>query len=425
MNLGGLAPDKAPPIEAPLLLFRLMPWFLGLAGLLLAWQGDQVVLSRWTPAALAVTHFLVLGALAPVMCGALLQIAPVLLGAPYPRARLIARLTAAGLAAGGLLVGSGLLFGRPLLLVGGGGCAAVGLLSFLAGSWLALRHGNGRSAVLLATRLATLSLAVTVSLGLLLALARQGGFGLAIDPRWVDLHAAWGLAGWVGLLLAGTVSELIPMFYMAPAATPWSRRPLSFVVAGLLSLLTVLVVLPLPSGGAMTTVFGLLFALYALANLLALRQEQRRQRPRRDANLWLWQAGHLLLLAAFSAWLAGVTASGIGALLLGGVLCLVVGSLLKIVPFLNWLDLQQRRIARRATHVRLPRLHALLPERFAQAIAATLAAAVMAVGLGSAMPLLARVGGVLLAVCGVLLGVALARAARIRRAVLREIAQAG
>ena len=38
--------------------------------------------SRWAPAALATTHFLVLGALAPVMCGALLQMSPVLLGAP-------------------------------------------------------------------------------------------------------------------------------------------------------------------------------------------------------------------------------------------------------------------------------------------------------------------------------------------------------
>ena len=85
MNLGGLSPDKAPPVDAPLGLFYLMPPFLALAGLVVAWQGDQVLLSRWTPAALAVTHFLVLGALAPVMCGALLQISPVLFGTPFPR----------------------------------------------------------------------------------------------------------------------------------------------------------------------------------------------------------------------------------------------------------------------------------------------------------------------------------------------------
>jgi hypothetical protein len=74
MNLGGLSPDKSPPVEAPLTLFYLLPVFLVLAGITLAWYGDQVLASRWTPAALGVTHFLVLGALAPVMCGALLQI---------------------------------------------------------------------------------------------------------------------------------------------------------------------------------------------------------------------------------------------------------------------------------------------------------------------------------------------------------------
>ena len=67
MNLGGLSPDKAPPVEAPLTLFYLLPFFLVLAGVLLASQGDQLLASRWTPAALAATHFLVLGALAPVL----------------------------------------------------------------------------------------------------------------------------------------------------------------------------------------------------------------------------------------------------------------------------------------------------------------------------------------------------------------------
>lgn len=86
MDLSGLSPDKAPPVEAPLALFYLMPLFIGLAGMVLLWQGDQVLASRWAPATLAATHFIVLGALAPVMCGALLQISPVLLGAPFPRA---------------------------------------------------------------------------------------------------------------------------------------------------------------------------------------------------------------------------------------------------------------------------------------------------------------------------------------------------
>ena len=120
MNLGGLSADKAPPADAPLVLFYLMPTFLALAGLVLAWQGDQVLLSRWTPAALATTHFLVLGSLAPVMCGALLQISPVLLRTPYRRPRRVARFTAAGLGIGSLLLGVGFLSLKPTLLMAGG-----------------------------------------------------------------------------------------------------------------------------------------------------------------------------------------------------------------------------------------------------------------------------------------------------------------
>ena len=154
MNLAGLAPDKAPPVEAPLVLFHLMPLFLGLAGLVLAWQGDLVLASRWTPAALAVTHLIVLGALAPVMCGALLQISPVLLGAPYPGVRLVARLTAAGLGLGSVLLGSGFLFSFPRLLLTGGVVVATALAVFLVGSYRALAKAAGRSEALWAVRLA-------------------------------------------------------------------------------------------------------------------------------------------------------------------------------------------------------------------------------------------------------------------------------
>lgn len=417
MNLGGLAPDRVPPADGPLVLFHLAPPLLGLAGGLLAWQGEQVLASRWTPAALALSHLLVLGVLAPVMCGALLQIAPVLLGAPYPRARLVARLTAAGLGAGSLLLGAGFLSGHPGVLLGGGCTAAAGLAVFLAGSYRALRTAAGRPEVLWAARLAALALAVTVALGLLLALSRTGWLPLPQHAPWVDAHAAWGMAGWVGLLLAGVGMQIVPLFYVTPPFPAWMRRFLPFAVFGLLLAATASGALPtspaLPVAG--------LFCVYLLHGAVALRVEQRRQRPRRDASLWLWQASHLLAPAAFPAWLGGAGHGAVGTLLLGSALCFVVGSLMKIVPFLGWLDLQQRRISGQRSQVAVPRLRALLPESDANAIAATLGAAVAAVPAGLLAPSLARLGGGLLAACAALLGHALWRIARLRRAVIREI----
>jgi hypothetical protein len=116
LNLAGLAADRAPPAAAPLTLFWLLPPFLALAGIMLACDGRAMVASRWHPATLALTHLLVLGVLTPVMCGAVLQVMPVLLGAPVSRVRALAGWTAAGLATGTLLLAGGFMAGRPWLL---------------------------------------------------------------------------------------------------------------------------------------------------------------------------------------------------------------------------------------------------------------------------------------------------------------------
>lgn len=419
MNLGGLSPEKAPPIEAPLGLFYLMPLFLGLAGLVLAWQGDQVLASRWTPAALAVTHFVVLGALAPVMCGSLLQVSPVLFSAPYPRVRLIARLTATGLGVGSLLVGAGFLLNHAGLLLSGGLAVATGLGVFLAATVDALTRYVGRPEALWAVRLAALALAVTVVLGLALALVRLGWLELPEHVRWVDTHVSWGLAGWIGLLLAGVGMEIIPLFYIAPPFAVWIKRALPLSVFSLLLAVAAAQLMGL-SPPASEGLVATLFFVHLLYNAAALQIEQRRQRPRRDANLWLWQGSHVAVLCAFFAWFGGAPGSVVGILLLGGALSFVIGSLMKIVPFLSWLDLQQRRVAGRHLHVSLPRMRAFLPQRTANGIALTLGAAVVAGVLGGLVPEAAQLGGGLLAVCAVLLALALAKAARLRNAVNHE-----
>lgn len=409
-----------------MLLFYLLPLFLGLAGLLFAWQGHQMLASRWTPATLAATHFVVLGTLAPVMCGALLQISPVLLGAAYPRVRLVACLTAAGLAGGSLMIGAGFLLNRPAVLLSGGVVVAIGLGVFLAASYWALARAAAGRETLWAVRLAVLALAVTIALGLTLALARFGWLALPQHPHWVETHVAWGLAGWIGLLLAGVGMEIIPLFYITPPFRTWAKRTLPVGVLGLLALVLVMAFGPFSAGAPwlLQGVLAALFLAHLLYNLAALAIERQRQRQRRDANLWLWQASHVAIIAAFPAWMASVPASLTGTLLLGGALSFVIGALMKIVPFMSWLDLQQRRTAGSGLHVRLPRLRSLLPDGDANAIALTFTAAIGALLAASLLPALAHLGGGLLVVCALLLARVLIRNARTRGAVIRELAQA-
>jgi hypothetical protein len=401
LNLGGLGLDRTPPLQAPLGLFWLLPPFLVAAGVLLAWHGETVMASRWTPAALALTHVVVLGVLAPVMCGALLQILPVLLGAPLRRPRLVAAVTGTGLALGTAALAAGFLSAAPTLLLLGGGSVAAALAGFAASALLALRHPRGDAVVRWTVRLALTAVLVTIGLGLLLVLLRLGWLSTPEHLGWANLHASWGLAGWIGALVGGMALELVPMFYLAPPFPEAARLLLPSALAVLLVAASVLTASGQAQGLPLVglALLGTLGA-FAVAALLA---EHRRARAGRDACLWLWQAGQIGILSAFVAWCLDAPAPLLGTAILGSVLLIVVGTLTKILPFLGWLDLQQRRSAAAAASVRLPTMNALLPPRAPAMLAALLSGAVLA-GLAAATATpMAIVSGLLLVIAGLLL----------------------
>jgi hypothetical protein len=419
MNLGGLAADKAPPVNAPLTLFYLLPAFLVVAGTLLAFDGDQLVLSRWTPTALAATHFLALGALTPVMCGSLLQISPVLLGAPYLQARRVALLTALGLGLGALAIGLGFLWSSVEMLLGGAVAVLIGLGTFLVASYRALTPVTGRSTTALAVRLAVLALAITIALGAMLALARSDVITLSDRLSWVDVHAAWGLAGWIGLLLAAIGMEIVPMFYVSPAFPQRLKRWLPTAAFCLLVVLTGQGMLP---GTTLTqVVVAGLFLIHASYNIAALYIERLRRRPQRDANLWLWQVSHLGATGAATAWALQLPAVFVGVLLFGSALAFMIGALTKIVPFITWLDLQQQRIASGNHRVKLPHMQALLPPHRSNAIALTLLGAIAMFLCAILAPALAHAGGAFLLTCGLLLAHALYRSVEMRQQIHNQL----
>ena len=129
MKTAGLSLDQAPPIGVPFAFFLAAPLFAALAGGLLLWQGEAVLVSRWTPAALAVTHLLALGFLTQIMCGALLQMLPVLAGSPVPRVVAVGRATQMLLIPGTLALCAGFLWGGAIWLTAGAGALGLGLAS--------------------------------------------------------------------------------------------------------------------------------------------------------------------------------------------------------------------------------------------------------------------------------------------------------
>ena len=228
MALAGLSLEQAPPLSAPLRFFLTAPLFAFLAALLLLFSGPAALASRWSPALLAITHLLTLGFITMSMMAALLQMLPVLAGAPAKQPRLVAWLVHVPLSAGTLLLASGLATGWKTGMLASLPLLASAVLTFILVAAYSLARTAARNATISAMRLALGALAVTALLGVTLVVILTGH---AVLPalKLTGLHAAWGLLGWVGVLIIGVAYQVVPMFQMTPAyathitawLTPW------------------------------------------------------------------------------------------------------------------------------------------------------------------------------------------------------------
>ena len=414
MNLSGLSTGQAPPAQAPLLLFAMMPLFISLSGLVIIWQGGDMLVSRWTPGLLGVTHFLVLGAIAPMMCGSLLQLAPVLLDSPYPRVQQLARLLFICLGAGAFGIGTGFVLFQKWLLLSGAVTQIAGFAVFLISTFGVLSRATARGGYIITLRMAHFALLVTAGFGLVLVLVYSGWLAWPMTSYWVDAHLAWGLGGWVGLMIAGTGIQIIPLFHMCQGFPDWFGRLLPWLVIFILLIVTGVLLLPVSAGYGHWLLMALL-VIHVSFNLFALYCEQKRERLIRDAHLWLWQASHLTLAGAMLYQLLSGDSVVVGILLLGSILAFLIGSLLKILPFLTWLDLQQQKIRARQRQLKLPRLMDIQPAWLAYLIAVSFVTAVVLLLAATMLPILARTAGFFVLACGVLLALLLARAFRTHR----------
>ena len=358
--------DKSPPLAAPFRFFLTAPLMGMLAALLFLLEGEAILASRWTPAALAVTHLLTLGFLAQVMLGALIQILPVVAGANLPAPLWVARLTHAGLLGGTLLLVFGFLWGSPTGLLLGGLGLALSICTFLAISLRALWAVPSTSPTIRSLKLALLALLVVVALGgglVSVLVFAWGGF----DPRWVDLHAAWGLAGWGAALVVALSLVVVPMFQLTPG---YPARFSWFLVPAVFAVLIAWSLVQMWADGAGARFFqaGLAVVLAAFA-LLTLRLQAQRRRARADATYRYWQFGLLSAILACAMQLtvalrpavseAPAWSLAFGMLVLvGAFMSFIVGMLYKILPFLAWLHLQNLVPGGKG----VPAMNRLLPE---------------------------------------------------------------
>ncbi|MGV7207193.1 permease [Oxalobacteraceae bacterium A2-2] len=402
--------DANPSLSLPLRYFLSAPLFAALAFAFLAWHGEAALLTRWSPLTLAVVHLMVLGCLSMAMTGALLQILPVAAGLAVPRVALVGKATHIGLCLGSLLLAAAFWQGSPLLFQLALAPLLAALLLFLGactvGMWR--RHLDGSGPMMAGVRLALAALLVTVTLGGLLARAfGWPGAGALPLQRLTDLHAMWGLLGWVGLLVIAVAFQVVPMFMLTQSYPRWMTGSYSTTLFLLLVAASLSSGLTGPGLWFHQASLVLLAAGHALFGATTLHLLARRARPKADPTTLYWRTAMASLLAALALWLCteGHEAAplALGVLLIAGfALSAINGMLYKIVPFLVWYHLHER-IPPNA--VKLPGVNKIIPERYARwQFGAHLAALLLLLGACLRPAWLARPAAALM--CAACLGMA-------------------
>ena len=366
--------EQAPPISVPYRFFLTAPLFGAVAGLVLAVLGPETFQSRWSPGALAMTHLIVVDFMLQAMCGSLLQFVAVVAGANIWRPRLVAHIVHPLITAGAIFLASAFLLEQLVLFLVAAAVFVTALGLFLTVMAVALLRTPARGMSIHVLRVAVFGLLVTVALGATLALTL--GLEDHLQTDWslialINVHVAWGLGGWALMLVIGVSYLVVPMFQLTPSYPVWLTRLLPAGLFLVLCLWSLQLVAPNAAAQAWQSAVGLAGVLLAGAFAVAtLWLQARRRRRQADPTLVYWRGAMLSLLAFALSWivLALLPQLGgnlraplwLGVLAIPGLfLSVIAGMLYKIMPFLNWLHLQQQG----GTVMTSPNMKQMIPER--------------------------------------------------------------
>ena len=340
--------EQSPPLSAPLRFFLTAPLFGILAGALLLWSGPDLLASRWTPGALALTHLITVGFMLQVMLGAMQQLLPVVAGANMVRPLWVASVVHASLTVGTLALAAAFLSYQPWLFGTAALLLGAGVLVFITSAARALLGVASDHATVGGLKLALLGLAATLVLGLVMAVALAGSLNLPLLSL-TTLHLAWGLLGWGAVLVAAVAYVVVPMFQLTPAYPDRFMRHFAPVALGIVALWTAAELAEWETPSSLLASAATLAGASLAAITLALAR--RSKRAKLDPTQLCWRLATLCTLVASAVWLAAALIPALAQwpgwpllwgvlVLLGGFVSAMVGMLYKIVPFLVWLHLR-------------------------------------------------------------------------------------
>ncbi len=377
MNLRGLSFESMPPLAVPYRFFVTAPVFVMIVGLLWLFASPLDFVFRWSNIMLATTHAITLGFMLMVMFGALFQILPVVTGIAMPKVRVLSMWVYMSLVLGVVLLVSGFALGHHYLLASGALSTLLAFLIFLGGLLTAFPQMRN-TPTSWAIRLAAFGLLVTIGFGITFIVGWLVPDWLPDLRGWTNIHLLWGITGWTLLLIMGVSFQIIPMFYVTSNYPKWVSQLLPVLIILQLITFTLGKLTDLIAADslmrqmqivllAMTTSSYAVYTLYLLA---------KRKRLAVDVTVWFWKiamvsfilAALLVLVITFyeGQYLAQLQLLLAVIFLAGFALALITGMLLKIIPFLVWLDIQQKWIKHPSRKMPLSNMQQVIPIKAAK-----------------------------------------------------------
>ena len=349
--------EQAPLASLPRRFLLTAPCWGMLAGVLLLIDGDALLHGRWNVGTLALVHVFTLGVLGNVMFGSILQFLPVAVAVRVRGGAQAGRWLHGVFNVGVLALVVGLHQSwRPLVEL----AAMLLPLAFITLAVMTLPGLWASQSV----RLLRVGFGIALTFGVLAALL-GAGLTLGLSGRltrsslWlVDIHASFGVLGWVLVLLATVARVVMPMF-QGTGTVPVAAQ-VAWLGSVVFTLLAALLLCGLNVAGVATALMLVVLVHALLFAGAVLGLQWRARHVGRGPLRWSWRAGaSVMVLAAFALWQGargGLLAGAWGLAL--ALPILVIGMMQEIVPFIGWIEL--RRHCPRG--VQVPGVQRLLPD---------------------------------------------------------------
>ena len=311
---------------------------------------------HFSPVALSVTHLMVLGWIALTIFGAIFQLIAIILKVKLWSEKLA--FIQYGLHVTGmlLLVWSFYNFNFTTLIIVAGSFLMLAVLIFLVNLGVTLSKGGKDNLTGKFLVASNIYLFFTVLLGLLLAINLGHPFLPGDHLKLLTVHAHLGIAGWIGMVIAGVSLKLIPMFTLSHG---YSVKPswlvFVFLNTGILGF-SLSRVLGFSQAGDFVFVplIALAFLVFFYQILLIMK---KRMKKNLDLGIKFSVFAYSALVAAL---LGGISflfiSSGNGSdemnltlvygfiVLFGFISQLIMGQMYKIIPFLVWFHFYSSKV---------------------------------------------------------------------------------